>query len=135
MTRVGVVRMLIVDDASEVRELLALAAGRRPGLEVVGTAGTGAEGVQEAARLQPDLVLLDIGLPAGDATVVMQRLRSIASLACVPVIIVTAREADSVEQRMLDAGAQGFFQKPPDKERLLTAIRDAIGPGVATDAP
>ena len=126
-------KILVVDDDPVTRRWLDVVL-KEGGYETA-FATDASSALAVARKEQPDLILLDIGLPAGDATVVMQRLRSIASLACVPVIIVTAREADSVEQRMLDAGAQGFFQKPPDKERLLTAIRDAIGPGVAADAP
>ena len=74
----------------------------------------------------PDLILLDLGLPGGDGFLVLERLKNIASLAFTPVIVVSARDPKTNENRALAAGAQAFFQKPVDNDLLMTAIRRAL---------
>lgn len=90
--------------------------------------------VSEARKQAPDLILLDLGLPAGDGFVVLQRLRANLQLALIPVIVVSARDAHANRQRALDAGARAYFQKPWNDEELLHAIALALGnqPAVAT---
>ena len=79
-----------------------------------------------AKKEAPDLILLDLGLPGGDGFLVLERMKSIASLACTPVIVLSARDPKANEKRALDAGADAFFQKPVDNEVLLTAIQRAL---------
>jgi DNA-binding response OmpR family regulator len=79
-----------------------------------------------AKKEAPDLILLDLGLPGGDGFVVLERMKNIASLACTPVIVLSARDPKANEKRALDAGAEAFFQKPVDNERLLRAIQNAL---------
>ena len=79
-----------------------------------------------ARQEAPDLILLDLGLPGGDGFVVLQRMKNIASLACTPVIVVSARDPKTNEKRALDAGAEAFFQKPVDNDQLLKAIQRAL---------
>jgi DNA-binding response OmpR family regulator len=73
------------------------------------------------------LILLDIGLPAGDGFVVMQRLHNLVDVAHVPIIIVSARDPEHHAERALNAGAYCYFQKPVDNRELLDAIEDALG--------
>ena len=79
-----------------------------------------------AKKEAPDLILLDLGLPGGDGFLVLERMKSIASLACTPVIVLSARDPKANEKRALDAGADAFFQKPVDNEVLMTAIQRAL---------
>lgn len=79
-----------------------------------------------AKKEAPDLILLDLGLPGGDGFMVLDRMKNVASLACIPVIVVSAREAAANEERALKAGATGYFQKPVDNEQLLAAIQRAL---------
>lgn len=79
-----------------------------------------------AKKEAPDLILLDLGLPGGDGFVVLERMKNIASLACTPVIVVSARDPKTNEKRALDAGAEAFFQKPVDNKDLLIAIQRAL---------
>jgi two-component system KDP operon response regulator KdpE len=74
----------------------------------------------------PDLILLDLGLPGGDGFVVLERMRNIGLLASTPVIVVSARDPKTNEKRALDAGAEAFFQKPVDNEKLMKAIQRAL---------
>jgi DNA-binding response OmpR family regulator len=79
-----------------------------------------------AKKEAPDLILLDLGLPGGDGFLVLDRMRNIASLACTPVIVVSARDPLANEERALKAGAEAFFQKPVDNQELMKAIQRAL---------
>jgi DNA-binding response OmpR family regulator len=72
------------------------------------------------------LILLDLGLPGGDGFLVLERMKNIASLACTPVIVVSARDPKTSEKRALDAGAEALFQEPFDNHELMKAIRRAL---------
>ena len=82
--------------------------------------------ITAAAREQPNLILLDLGLPAGDGFVVMERLQKNPALACIPLIVITCREPWKNRDRSLKAGACAFFQKPPDNYELMDAIRNIL---------
>jgi DNA-binding response OmpR family regulator len=79
-----------------------------------------------AKKEAPDLILLDLGLPGGDGFLVLDRMKNIASLACTPVIVVSARDPLANEERALKAGAEAFFQKPVDNQELMKAIQRAL---------
>src|SRR5918996_1465199 len=83
--------------------------------------------VNMARREEPDLILLDLGLPAGDGYVVMERLQALPSLEGIPVIVVTARDLGGERERIASAGAEADFHKPFHHERLLAAVRAALG--------
>ncbi|UCH43076.1 MAG: response regulator [Dehalococcoidales bacterium] len=82
--------------------------------------------VSMARKEEPDLIILDIGLPGGDGFTVMQRLSSMANLASIPVIILTGRDSFGNEERAAAAGAKAFLQKPVDNDVLLTSIEEAL---------
>jgi DNA-binding response OmpR family regulator len=81
----------------------------------------------EARKHEPDLIILDLGLPAGDGFVVMERLKAIPSLAVIPVIVVSARAGLANRERALKAGAKAFLEKPVDNAELLAVIRQSLG--------
>lgn len=83
--------------------------------------------VTEARKHQPDLIILDLGLPAGDGFVVMERLKANTHLAVIPIIVVSGRDPSANRQRALRAGAKAFLQKPVDNEELLAVIRQCLG--------
>ena len=107
-------KVLVVDDEPQIRRAL------RTSLEAhgyeVATVGTGEEGVVASADQQPDLVLLDLGLPDMDGTEVIRRVRGFSD---VPVIILSVREAQSDKVAALDAGADDYVTKPFAMEELL----------------
>ena len=83
--------------------------------------------VSEARKHQPDLILLDLGLPAGDGFVVLERFRAIAALALIPVIVVSGRDLHGNKERALKAGAKAFLQKPWNDDELLALIGQQLG--------
>jgi DNA-binding response OmpR family regulator len=87
--------------------------------------------IAEARKHQPDVIILDLGLPAGDGFVVMERLKTNTHLAVIPVIVVSGRDPHANRERALRAGAKAFLQKPVDNEKLLSAIRQCLGETIA----
>lgn len=87
----------------------------------------GITSMAEAQKHRPDLIILDIRMPAGDGFVVMERLRKIPDLAVIPVIVVSVCESCECKQRALDAGAKMFFQKPAHIRELVTGVRRWLG--------
>ncbi|MFN0150138.1 MAG: response regulator transcription factor [bacterium] len=117
--------IVIVDDDRDQQ------AGLRVRLGACGYRVVGASDAMQAISVvrteKPDLVLLDIGLPGGDGHTVFQRLRSMTPTACIPVIVLSAAEPSVHRDRMMQAGAAAYFQKPADNAELLAAIREALG--------
>jgi DNA-binding response OmpR family regulator len=89
----------------------------------------------EARKNEPDLIILDLGLPAGDGFLLMERFKQIPSLAAVPVIVVTGRDLHANHKRVVEAGAKAMLQKPVNNARLLAIIRQAIGEQPQTEGP
>jgi DNA-binding response OmpR family regulator len=83
--------------------------------------------VSEARKHQPDLILLDLGLPGGDGFTVMERFKTNPHLAVIPIIIVSARTGHDNRVRAMKAGAKAFLEKPVDNAELLAVIRQALG--------
>jgi CheY-like chemotaxis protein len=116
-------KILVVDDDQDVRRLAHLRL-RHEFDTVFATDAISA--ISVAKKEQPDLVLLDLGLPGGDGLVVMQRLAALTPLSHIPVVVVSARERAAYEDETLGAGAEGFLQKPFTAEELLAAVRDVL---------
>ncbi|GAA4117164.1 response regulator transcription factor [Nocardioides fonticola] len=115
------IRVLLVDDDPLVRSALALMLGGREEITVVGEAGDGEAGVNEAARLSPDVVLMDIRMPRLDG---LEATRRIQALASPPrVIVLTTFDADDQVVAALAAGADGFLLKDTPPPDLLAAVR------------
>ncbi|HSM08298.1 MAG TPA: response regulator [Gemmatimonadota bacterium] len=90
-------------------------------------AADGAGAINEARKSQPDLIILDLGLPGGDGFVVLDRLRAMPNLSLIPVIVVSARDLQGNKERALQAGAKAFVQKPWDDGDLLGLIGQILG--------
>jgi two-component system KDP operon response regulator KdpE len=89
----------------------------------------------EARKHEPDLIILDLGLPAGDGFVVMERLKLIPALSVIPVIVVSGRAGLANQERALKAGAKAFLQKPVDNAELLAVIRQTLGEAAQPEKP
>jgi DNA-binding response OmpR family regulator len=117
-------KILIVDDDPHLRRALniRLQANHYETLQ----ASDAYSAISIAQKERPDLIILDLGLPAGDGFLVLERLQSRGNLAGIPVIVLTARDPDSNEQKARQAGATAFFQKPANNKELLEVIRTSL---------
>jgi DNA-binding NarL/FixJ family response regulator len=124
-------RVLVVDDAAFMRKMVtdALTKG---GHDVIGEAGNGAEAVAEAARLRPDVVLMDLEMPSLDGIEAIRRLR--AADPAVQVVVLTAFDTDERILGALKAGAQGYLLKGAPRAEIFAAIR-AVSAGGALIPP
>ena len=125
-------KILVVDDDPDLVRALRLRL--RANNYDITTASDGYSAVASAQKDRPDLIVLDLGLPAGDGFVVLDRLQNIDALAGVPVIVLSARDPQGNEERALKAGAAAFFQKPADNEELLNVIRVSLPPAAKAAA-
>jgi DNA-binding response OmpR family regulator len=118
-------KILIVED--EVVQLTALARRlKTAGFEVV-AARDGLTAISTARKEQPDLIVLDLGIPAGDGFVVLQRLSMLINTGTIPVIVLSSRTPIGNRDAALKAGAIAYIHKPLDVPILLKAINDALG--------
>jgi DNA-binding NarL/FixJ family response regulator len=131
------IRVLLVDDHPVVRGGLRAALGADPEIAVVGEAATGADGVERAAALHPEVVLMDLALGPGiDGAEATARIRRMPDPPRVLVLTTYDRDADILPA--IAAGAAGYLLKDATPEQLLTAVRDTaagrtvLAPSVAT---
>jgi DNA-binding response OmpR family regulator len=126
-------KILIVDDDPDVRKgmHLRLKANNYDTFFAADAITT----IAEARKQKPDLIILDLGLPAGDGFVVMDRLKAIPGLDVIPIVVVSARDIRATQPRVLKAGAKAFLQKPVDNAELLAVIRQALGESAQPKKP
>jgi DNA-binding NarL/FixJ family response regulator len=121
------IRLLIVDDQELVRTGLRLFLETQDDLEVVGEAGDGAEAIERARELRPDVVLMDIRMPRIDGVEATARLASLDIEPRPRVLVLTTFDLDEYVFGALRAGAAGFLLKDAPRERLLEAIHVVHG--------
>src|SRR3954470_19519408 len=115
------IRVLIVDDIPETRDHLTKLLGFESDFEVVGAAASGAEALDLAVRLAPDVVLMDINMPDMDGISATEQMAARAPTSAVVMMSVQG-EADYLRRSML-AGAREFLVKPFSSDELTTSIR------------
>ncbi len=116
--------ILIVDDDEDFLQTLTIRM-RTAGYKAV-VAQDGMQAVMMAQRHNPDLVVLDMKMPAGDGLSVMDKLSRSTKTMNIPVIIVTAYDDDATKQQVIGMGAVDYLRKPFEVEDLLKAIGDAL---------
>jgi CheY-like chemotaxis protein len=114
-------RVVVVDDADGVRELLCLLLGAEPDFVVVGSAANGAEAIDEVVRTAPDLVLLDLAMPVLDGLGALPRIRRVAPHATV--VIFTGFSEDALLDRVLALGADALLEKGLATGPLVDQLR------------
>ena len=117
------IRVLIADDHLIVRQGLRLILETDDRLELVGEASDGAEALQLARELEPDVVLMDLRMPGMDGLTAIERLQ--VEQPQVNVVILTTFNEDELMMRGLRAGARGYLLKDTSRESLFAAIRAA----------
>jgi CheY-like chemotaxis protein len=92
------------------------------------TAKDAASAITVVRKTNPDVIVLDVSLPAGDGFLVAERLQNLIASATTPIIFVTASEKHGLRERALKLGAVAFLTKPFDATTLADAIESALSP-------
>ncbi len=116
-------KVLVVDDEPEIVRTVGLRL-KANGYEVL-TAGDGVQATTIAMKENPDVIVLDIGMPGGDGHVVAQRLRDSAK-ALIPIIFLTAHTTKNDYEKAFEEGVAKYITKPFRPEELMAAVDELI---------
>ncbi len=119
--------ILVVDDAADNVAMISLVL-QQQGYQVV-TAANGEDAISVAEQTLPNLILMDINLPALDGLGATRRIRENETLRDVPVIAVTAFSTEGFQRAAYDAGISGYLTKPIDLDRMNQLIARLLSPG------
>ncbi len=117
-------RVLLCDDCAPVRELVRLVL-ELEGIDVVGEAGDGGAAIEEAGRCQPDVVLLDLSMPAMDGLEALPEIRRVAPQA--KVVVLSGFDNPVIVERALELGAVRYVEKGGRPEEIVAAVEEAAG--------
>lgn len=121
--RVEPVRVLVVDDHPAFRKALSSALSMIEDIEVAGEAGGGIAACEEAAQLEPDVIVMDLSMPDLSGIDAMKRIHE--DRPDLPVVILTAHADEGVEREALAAGARGFLAKGTGLKDLVVVLQEA----------
>ncbi|EIK94901.1 two-component system response regulator [Pseudomonas sp. M47T1] len=122
--------LLVIDDEPQIRKFLRISLASQ-GYKVL-EAGTGSEGLSQAALGRPDLVVLDLGLPDMDGQQVLRELREWTQ---VPVLVLSVRASEAQKVEALDNGANDYVTKPFGIQEFLARVRALLRQAAAGQAP
>ncbi|ETA67415.1 response regulator with CheY-like receiver domain and winged-helix DNA-binding domain [Methanolobus tindarius DSM 2278] len=117
-------RVLVVEDNPNNMKLINMVL-KRHGYETIG-AVTGEEGVEKAGTEKPDMILMDIMLPDIDGLETTRRIRRIESLEKIPIIAITSYAMAGDREKILQAGCNGYFEKPINPLTIMNDIEKII---------
>jgi two-component system response regulator DevR len=121
------IRVLLVDDFPLVREGIAAALDADPAIDVVGQAGSAADGMERARELRPDVLLLDMRMPGAGGMVLLEQLTE--ELPEIKVLVMTASEKAETLLQAVAAGAAGYLTKRASRLELVDAVITIHGGG------
>jgi len=124
MTHFAGARILVVDDFQGWREFVCSKLATVPGLEVIGQVSDGLEAVHKTKELQPDLILLDIGLPTLNGIEVARRIREVSPAS--KILFVSENRSAGIAEEALSTGAGGYIVKSVAAFELLPAINTVL---------
>src|SRR6201998_3573122 len=113
-------RVLVVEDSEPFRRFICSMLGKRPELQIIGEVSDVLKAVHKAQELQPDLILLDIGLPTLNGIDAARRIRKVAPHS--KILFVSQESSTDVAQEALDLGALGYVVKAHAGRELLVAV-------------
>jgi CheY-like chemotaxis protein len=119
--------VLLVDDDNSI--LLGTGVRLKSMGYTVFTAKDAVSAVSAVVKNGPDVVVLDVSLPAGDGFLVADRLQNLVTSAATPIIFITASEDPTLRERAFNLGAAAFLTKPFSATSLADAIESALSPG------
>lgn len=114
------ISVLLVDDFATFRAALSRLLRKKPELQIVAEASDGVEAVEKSSQLQPDVILLDIGLPKLNGIAAAQRIRGVAPQS--KIIFVTQETSADIMKEAIGLGAMGYVIKARVESELLKAI-------------
>jgi DNA-binding NarL/FixJ family response regulator len=117
-------RILVVDDYEPWRRLVQTTLQKQPELEVVGNVSDGLEAVQQAERLQPDIILLDIGLPTLNGIEAARRIQVVSPTS--KILFVSENRSPDIAEEALSTGAGGYVVKSDAGSELLPAVKAVL---------
>jgi len=118
------IRVLVVEDYEPFRRFICSTLGKRPRLQIVGEASNGLEAVQKAEELQPDLILLDVGLPILNGIEAARRIRKLSPES--KILFVSQESSADVVEEALATGAGGYVVKTDAASKLLEGVNTVL---------
>jgi two-component system cell cycle response regulator DivK len=122
-------KILVVEDNELNRDMLSRRLAKR-GYDVE-VAGDGAQGIEMAHSIAPDLIVMDVGLPVIDGLEATRRLKAEASTSSIPIVALTANAMPGDQEKALAAGCEAYDTKPVDIPRLLEKIEALLNGGAS----
>ncbi|MEO1445286.1 MAG: response regulator [Cyanobacteria bacterium J06635_11] len=116
----------MIDDEVDIQTVARIGLTTLSGWDVL-TASSGAEGIAQALRRQPDAILLDVMMPDMDGVATLKALKADAQTQAIPVIFLTAKSKAADRKKLYEAGAQGVINKPFDPTTLASQISGFLG--------
>jgi DNA-binding NarL/FixJ family response regulator len=120
------IRVVIVDDHPLVRDVIRFACEKRPRIEVVAESGDGADAIDACRRVEPDVLVVDLGLPTIDGLEVARRVRR--QQPSIRILVLSGREEDASVFEAVRAGANGYLRKAAQIDEIPDAI-EAVASG------
>lgn len=113
--------MIVCDDTRQVRTLIKTELSLEPDIVVVGEAANGAEAIDLARAEQPDVVLLDLGMPVMDGLEALPKIKQVAPTA--RIIVFSSSDVAEMAEKAVAAGAVRYIQKTAPAQQLVAAVR------------
>ena len=118
-------KALVVDDEPDIRRVARMSLSRVGGMEVMDV-GSGTEAVVRAREAGPDVIILDVMMPAMDGPATLAALRADPATAAIPIVFLTAKAMPADVERLKALGAIGVLTKPFDPMALPREVREAL---------
>ncbi len=128
------VRVLLVDDEPDIREVVDVSLGLDPEFKTRACA-SGADALAVAAQWSPAIILLDVMMPLMDGPTTLAKLRKDPRTANIPVVFLTARTQTEEIRQFIALGAKGVLSKPFDPMTLAASVRGYLPTSAANHAP